>query len=143
MIMKKDSVTVMMVHDLQTNDAAIVKVELLTDEDYYEATADARRDSLDVTCGELGYKLALGRALRALSQEVLREANGMIRDHETIRLRELRIKEVRNADKAQRSEIAKAEGLALAAELKKQTVKDTKKKPAKKATVKKKPTKRK
>lgn len=73
-----------------TGDVTVVKAEL--DIDGYEifiSTGASRRDPNDLRNNEIGVKLALGRAIRQIGRDILREAQEGVRGAEAKRRKQL------------------------------------------------------
>ena len=91
-----------------TDDAVAAEIEV--EIDYFEAykvKAVSRRDEKDNPNNEIGAKLALGRAFRQLGRELLKEAQGMVREAEyQRRADQARVAELRRHKDAQRKRIA-------------------------------------
>jgi hypothetical protein len=83
-------------NQLQTDTATIVEI-VVAGPDYSQPpllfTGTSRRDPRDKPNADIGYKLALGRALRAAGRSVLKDANKAVREQERQRQRNLQSSE--------------------------------------------------
>lgn len=72
------------VHD----DVAVAEVSLWVGDELVSATGVSKRDNLDKPDHLLAALLSYGRALESISQKLLRRANGLIKHHDDMRLKE-------------------------------------------------------
>lgn len=91
-----------------TSEAVAAEIELEIDYfETYKIKAVSRRDEKDNPNNEIGAKLALGRAFRQMGRELLKEAQGMVREAEYQRRSDAeRVAELRRHKDAQRRRIA-------------------------------------
>ncbi len=91
------SVCVQIIH---TEDATVAQATLWSGEDYFTAKGSSRRDPADVDNREVGIKLALGRALRQLGREILKDGNNLVRQEDIKRKTQQAATEARKAESA-------------------------------------------
>lgn len=71
-------------------DVTVVKASLELDNyEVFEAVGASRRDPQDSKNNEIGVKLALGRAIRQIGRDILREAQDGVREAEIRRRKQL------------------------------------------------------
>lgn len=96
--------TGMSVRVMSTDDVVVAEADIYLDEgfEYYTSRASSRRDPSDSPNVEIGLKLALGRAIRQLGREILKDGQDLVREAEKKRQRQEEAAEEAKARKAQK-----------------------------------------
>lgn len=101
----------MTVRIASTDDVVVAEAEVWLDGGYefYTSKASSRRDPSDTPNAETGLKLALGRAVRQLGREILKDGQALVRQAEIKRQSQEQAAEESRARKALRAAEARSE----------------------------------
>ncbi len=91
-----------------TDDVVVAEVDVWVDGnngyEYYTSKASSRRDPSDTPNTDIGLKLALGRAIRQLGREILKDGQALVREAENKRQSQLEAAEASRIRKAERGQ---------------------------------------
>lgn len=88
-----------------TDDVVVAEADIWLEDssEYYTSKASSRRDPSDTPNSETGLKLALGRAIRQLGREILKDGQALVRQAEVKRQAQEQAAEESRARKAARA----------------------------------------
>lgn len=93
---------------ISTDDATAVEIAVwINENELFLAKAVSRRDPIDPVNPEIGLKLALGRAIRQLGRDILKEANMLVSEQDERRKRQTEASDRAHSLKIKRAQEAK------------------------------------
>lgn len=92
---------------LGTDDVVVAEAEIVLDGgyEYYAARSSSRRDPSDAPNSEIGTKLAIGRAVRQLGREILKDGQSLVREQERARRKQAEAAEKAKDKKANKPRV--------------------------------------